>query len=515
MNKLLPVAASTILFSMLAAPVSQAAPSATYFVDCSGQDTNDGLSSSTPWQTLTHNTQLSQGDSVLLKRGCIWEGPVEVTASNVTIASYGQSTDQLPRVQLSSGNTATQVFTVSGSSDVVDGISVRSDPPAIVSTPDPNAGNQAISPTNRSTGCPGTGYGTPATYARNGFVLAGSGNTIKNSVATELADGILVTGSGNKILNNEVFNINQNGALTIGGFDDYGSQAIELQGSDNEVAFNSLHDNFVCSYDWTIDGSQIALWAGSSDHVDRNFIHDNSGNNSVNFAELGSSGGTLDGNIFQRNTSSRETFLVAFSGIGSGTKVNHNTVYDDGSAGGISCGGSCATIFSGGVTNNIFDTAGAQLWSDAPLQRSGNVLWSPYGPGGVCVTIDQRTCLASLTPDRVADPAFVDPASNNFQLGQDSSGRGFASDGDSGSVYSVSTPVPSPTVTSTPEPSTPTPTPTSTPTATPTRTPTRTLVPTRTPTQKPTATPTPCAVTVSVNVTINRVQQTPVTYCAK
>src|SRR5262245_11759683 len=48
-----------------------------YYVDCqSGRDSNDGLSPLRAWQTIDRANQPTYraGDSILLKRGCVWRG---------------------------------------------------------------------------------------------------------------------------------------------------------------------------------------------------------------------------------------------------------------------------------------------------------------------------------------------------------------------------------------------------------------------------------------------------------
>src|SRR6266852_7043715 len=49
----------------------------TYYLDClNGSDGNDGLSPSSAWQTIQRVNQAAfgPGDSILLKRGCTWQG---------------------------------------------------------------------------------------------------------------------------------------------------------------------------------------------------------------------------------------------------------------------------------------------------------------------------------------------------------------------------------------------------------------------------------------------------------
>src|ERR1035438_7442009 len=72
---------------------------ATYYVDsATGLDSNNGTSSSTPWQTITKvdTSTFHAGDQVLFQGGETFVGSLQFTASSsgtsispITIASYG------------------------------------------------------------------------------------------------------------------------------------------------------------------------------------------------------------------------------------------------------------------------------------------------------------------------------------------------------------------------------------------------------------------------------------------
>src|SRR5207249_2847298 len=58
--------------------VPAAASASTYYLDCSkGSDNNAGTSTSSAWKTIARaNLQTYlPGDSILLKRGCVWSEP--------------------------------------------------------------------------------------------------------------------------------------------------------------------------------------------------------------------------------------------------------------------------------------------------------------------------------------------------------------------------------------------------------------------------------------------------------
>ncbi|MGO4371740.1 hypothetical protein AB4Z21_13295, partial [Paenibacillus sp. MCAF20] len=59
----------------------------TYYVDSvAGSDTNDGLSSSQPWQSLAkvNATTFSPGDRILMKSGSTWSGQLAPKGSGTS-----------------------------------------------------------------------------------------------------------------------------------------------------------------------------------------------------------------------------------------------------------------------------------------------------------------------------------------------------------------------------------------------------------------------------------------------
>ena len=86
--------------------------STSYYVSCTGSDSNNGTSSSTPWATLAKASAqpYAPGDQVLLLDGCVWVGTFQPTTSGIsgnpiTLSNYGSGA--LPRVI---GNNAAAVY---------------------------------------------------------------------------------------------------------------------------------------------------------------------------------------------------------------------------------------------------------------------------------------------------------------------------------------------------------------------------------------------------------------------
>lgn len=95
-------------------PMTQRARAAgvTYYIDCAaGSDTNDGMSTSSPWKTFTNtnNHTFQPGDQILLKRGTFCSGigtlkPLGsgTPANPITIGAYG--TGALPHIDCDTGS---------------------------------------------------------------------------------------------------------------------------------------------------------------------------------------------------------------------------------------------------------------------------------------------------------------------------------------------------------------------------------------------------------------------------
>ncbi|MBE0582573.1 MAG: right-handed parallel beta-helix repeat-containing protein, partial [Desulfofustis sp.] len=83
-----------VLGAVLFGPLSGAA--ATYYIAADGSDTNDGLSSAAPWQTIDKVNSLGRsaatGSSFLFRRGDIFRGTIHLAGEtqNATLASYGE-----------------------------------------------------------------------------------------------------------------------------------------------------------------------------------------------------------------------------------------------------------------------------------------------------------------------------------------------------------------------------------------------------------------------------------------
>jgi hypothetical protein len=113
----------------------------TYYVDCStGNDSNHGHSKSQAWKSLkpVYDTTLNPGDSLLLKRGCSWTGPLDAkwrgtSDQMILIGAYGSG--DLPKIK----DAYTANVRISGKYQIIQDIHATTTTPP---NPDPASNNQ-------------------------------------------------------------------------------------------------------------------------------------------------------------------------------------------------------------------------------------------------------------------------------------------------------------------------------------------------------------------------------------
>jgi len=82
---------TTIFFLLIFLLHTSTSFAATYYVSNTGLDTNNGISSSTPWQTISkvNSFTFASGDSILFNKGDTFYGNLIIPRSSLTISSYG------------------------------------------------------------------------------------------------------------------------------------------------------------------------------------------------------------------------------------------------------------------------------------------------------------------------------------------------------------------------------------------------------------------------------------------
>ena len=365
------------------------AAGATFYVDCSqGNNSRSGRSPDLAWRTMTkaNGAALQPGDSLLFKRGCRWQGPLNArwngsASAPITIASYGKGA--LPKIENARDN-----IWVTGSYLVFSRLITRADPPGY----DPACGNQ------------------PTGWVVGWRFLSGSHhNVVRNSKAQHLYMGVFIaSGSHDNVIRNNTFTDN-NVADAVNSVS--GGMAVVVHGDANEIAYNHISGSDSCSQRYQRDGSAIEIFGGQNNNIHHNRAIDNN-----TFVELGQSRTANNTIAYNVVTSSLRisTFLVARGaqdtswGPTTNTRAYNNSVYLSGAESfGVVCGGGCgASILT--FRNNIVWSYDKIAWVDGSWAESNNVWWSPGGP----------RIWFTLNPTSVAaDPRFVNPQAGKLRTG--------------------------------------------------------------------------------------------------
>ncbi|MDQ0822711.1 hypothetical protein QFZ79_000450 [Arthrobacter sp. V4I6] len=350
--KIRSVAAAVFMTALMASgllagtPTPASAAGRTYYVSAAGNDSSSGTSSLAPWKSLTkvNSVVLAPGDTIRFRKGDTWTGGLVTAQSGTSTAPItlnGYGTGNTPTI---TGGNSGNCIRINGHYTIVDGL--------------------------RGVSC---GYA--------GISVTGDRTTVRNSSAANNAVGIKAgTGSdfgkytGNTLTNNNIMNVKTQGtncgtSQAVNCSDDSGAFGVLINGNDNEVSGNTVSGSNASSYDYNRDGSAVEIYNGN-----RNYIHHNVALDNNNFAEIGRSSGTADGNTFRYNlvrstcgaNCSEAKGLVARGtgtsvGPTNGTVFEFNTVYLNGpQSQGIVCHATCpsSTVIRGnilvGVKNSLW-----------------------------------------------------------------------------------------------------------------------------------------------------------------
>ena len=359
----------------------------TYYIDCNGSDTNNGTAPATAWKSLAkaNTATLAVGDGIAFKRGCTFNGSLNIKWAGVAIISYGSGAQ--PLFQSAVNNT--NIINVTGSNNIIDGLNVA----ALAPSTDPACSNNAV------------GHVVDF-YLANGA----TGNTIKNSIASGAYAGVFIASgaTNNHVTNNQIVNNTMMSPLdNINNNNDAGAFGVLLWGDNNDISYNQINGSDACSYDYGRDGSAVEVFNGSN-----NSIHHNKASNDIAFTELGkdishtSTGNTYAYNLYTYTNSSQGIFLnihgKANTNLGpvTDTKAYDNDVYITASSGpgAVVCNGCGTDILT--LRNNIIWDNVKGLWTDVAFNESNNIFWSASGiPIIQGITIDSTS--------KKVDPKFV------------------------------------------------------------------------------------------------------------
>jgi hypothetical protein len=366
-----------------------AANATSYYVSCSGNDSNNGTSTSTPWKSLSkaNNASLRAGDSLNLLGGCQWTGPLNArwtgtAAAPIQIRNYGSGMAKIV-------NSATNNVTITGAYQVITGIYTSNVPKSYDSQ------------------CQNAPLGTSVGFR---FLNGANHNTVQSSEADNQEFGIFLDwgSSYNNVLHNTLKNNNvRDSNLNADG----GAVGINVFGDYNRIGFNTISGSDVCSRFYGRDGSAVEMYGGRNNMIDHNIaIDDNT------FTELGNprtAYNTYAYNEF-RSSLTKATFLVT-RGSGDtrrgpvvGTKVYNTTVYMTGAQSyAIQCTAGCSSSILY-FHNNIVWAQDRVGYADHAFDEGNNVYWSPGGP---------KVWFPISSTSRKADPRYVNPGAGDFHLG--------------------------------------------------------------------------------------------------
>lgn len=398
----------------------------TYYVDCSsGSDSNSGTSTSAAWRNITHanGVSLKPGDSLLLKRGCVWSQQLRAhwagtSTSDIYIGAYGSG--DKPKLQNSTdGNVR-----ISGSYLTIENLQTYNSPGSYGSY-DANCTSQPV------------GWVVGFNFVSAHHV------TVRNSLATHEAIGVGFnsTAHDNHVLNNQI--INNDGAWQPISKGLRGGTGVLLEGTNNEIGFNHFEGNStMCN----AESISVELYTASSSRV-----HHNTTYGDKVFLEAGStstfqsSNNTIAYNAF--TTGMGNSRFVVTRGVGASFGPVYNTsVYDNdvyltaSNSQGVVCS-SCGNNILRLENNNIVVGWKAVYVGGGQPIESHNTYWSPSGQP---TNFDFLQNLTVSSSSHIQSPRFVDPGNKNFHLqssspsinagSMDSVNAGYKSDLDGTSV---------------------------------------------------------------------------------
>lgn len=411
----------------------------TYYVDCTnGSDTNNGTTPSSAWKTLipvnrwSNPLNLSPGDSLLLKRGCTFKGPLNArwtgsSSAPIAFGAYGSSNLALPKID--NGGESNEVVNITGQYQIFEYIKAISNKPKVSA----NAQKCKSQPVGWR-----TGFDT-----RSGS----SHNIVRYSEASGFTAGVRF-GEGshhNKALYNTLTFNNLMRTVTPpsqNNNDDSGAWGILLNGDNNEVAYNYFEGNVGCSEDYDVDGASVEVYKGSNNH-----IHHNQSWRESTFTELGgTSDDKAENNKYAYNTYSAFGFNSPYinsslldglqrrggeflmvrgykSGWGAnpGTEFYHNTGYW--LNGGILCTDGCSPDILQARNNIMVASQNPSRYlveSDGKFGESHNIYWQADSYAGPQLFSIGGSNSPDSTSKKV-DPMFADPTNANFRLRSGSS----------------------------------------------------------------------------------------------
>lgn len=380
---------------------------ASYYVDCSaGADANAGTTVDLAWQSLepVHTGSFVAGDSILLKKGCTWDtgsrGGAVTNSSGLRLTQSGTSSQPITLSSYGTGakpilvNSYTdtryaRIISIEGSYWVVNDLEIKNS----------------------------IEYGVE-------IKATATNTTLSNLDISDVGYGINILGNNTKVLNSEIHDTKMIVATANNGDDDYGSAAIVIASSNNEIAHNKLYNNISLSPDYGVDGAAVEFftWDAITSLNDIS-IHHNWMENNATVTELGSTNNGVMQNItFHQNVMiNNSTLAILHTDQTWGAQLSnivydHNSIYENKSEWQHSAvrGNPMLIWFSGSATpstlllknNIIYSTQGTQVANLDTFTHQNNIWYLP----------SLTTAFTLAAGELSLDPLFTAVASKDFSL---------------------------------------------------------------------------------------------------
>ena len=370
--------------------------SAEYFVNSiSGQDSNNGTSSATPWKSLSRveSANLQPGDFVNFARGsswikAAWESVFVIdnngTKDNpITFRAYGEG--ELP-IFTNGGQVWNKGIKITGNYVVIENLKVIN-----------------------------TGY--------CGFEISKntSNNIIRKCEVENCGMGILCYGSNCLFTENYIHNlkmiVDNEIPDTQSGGGDFGCVSFWLYGPDNEISYNRCIDNIGHSYDYITDGGFIEFY----EKCDGTYAHHNWVENGNGIAEGSNGTGknvTISYNVFIENGGFFALHTNSFA-VDSFKFENNTCITKKGTLWNNMFNFYPGDNIAGKVIarNNIFVLGGdadERVSKNNNFIHTNNIYYLLNGAQLGTFTLGQG--------EKTADPKFIDIENNDFRLQSGSPG---------------------------------------------------------------------------------------------
>lgn len=253
----------------------------TFYVSAQGSDSNNGISTATPWKTISkvNSTMFQPGDAIRFRKGDIFTGNLQISssgtaASPIAYNSYG--TGDTPEITNNGSFWIPSIAVTGRQYVIIDGFKII---------------DKTISATD---------HNIQAKFAY-GIVVNNSPNcVVKNCDISLVGCGMQIIGSSNNTRVEKNFIHNTRMIVnTAGGDDDYGANGLIIATSNNKIIYNRFEECWANSRDYGYDGGAVEFYGSA---VNGNRIEYNTAINCRGFLEIGSgSGGTANNNVIAYN----------------------------------------------------------------------------------------------------------------------------------------------------------------------------------------------------------------------